>query len=279
VPGYVERDFNKRGGRDYRLDALLDIKDFTATMIDLVLERNSKRLKRYDRDQGMPADVVVLSPIELWHWGIQHRSGRSQAWPEEYVRFRLMPTAVVSVDRNGALFQGRHYVGPSLTAAMTAARLGRRQKVTISFDPRVTDAVYLHVPKAEHGFEVCGLHERSRAYADRTCVEADQDYRLMNAANRDANTSEVTRSINVQARLNQRVKAAKARKVPDPDTPKSRKTAGIGQNRRAEKEQTKREHGEAFRPAPNPAANGAPKQQSAASTNFSEHGLAYYMED
>lgn len=279
IPGYIAKDFGIRGGRDYRLDAILDIHAFTAIIIDLVLARNSKTLTRYDRDQGMPADVVKLAPIELYHWGMRHRSGRSQAWPEEYIRFRLMPTAQVSVDRNGIRFQGRSYVGPSVLRLMTKARMGEGEKVTISFDPRVTDAVYLHMPDAEHGFEVCTLHDNSRAYAGRTCVEADQERQLMESARRDAGTPEATRSINVKGRMEKRVKEARARKGPDPDTPRSQQLGGIRENRRAEKERTKRSEGEAFRPrAAVPAEPGKVIAFPApALDDFSETNLSDFM--
>lgn len=257
TPGYVDKDFKKRGGRDYRLDAVFDIDEFTTTIIDLVLARNADTLAKYDRDQGMPGGVVKLAPIQLWHWGMQHRSGRSQAWPEEYVRFRLLPVAEASVDRNGISFQGRSYVGPSVRRLMSKARMGESGTVTISFDPRVVDAVYLHVPEAEHGFEVCELHLASRAYAGLTCVEADQDRQLVAAAKRDAGTADATRKVNVNDRMQRRVEAAEAKKVPDPHTTLKEKVGSIRENRRAEKERTRAEHGEAFRPAPAPERSEA----------------------
>lgn len=279
VPGYVAKDYGKRGGRDYRLDAVLDVHEFTATIIDLVLERNSKTLQHYDRDQGMPGDVVRVAPIELWHWGMQHRSGRSQAWPEEYVRFRLMPTAVVRVDRNGIGFQGRSYVGPSIHRMMTQARMGQGKSVTISFDPRVTDVVYLHSADAEHGFEACELHEKSRAYANRTGFEADQDRQCASVARRDAQTADVTRSINVSRRLEERVAMAAARKVADPDTPKSHKVRDIRDNRRSEKTRTKSVEGAAFRPSPDPKPETATviPFPGTAADDFAESGLSDFI--
>lgn len=261
APGYVAKDYGTRGTRDYRLDAVLDVHEFTATMIDIVLSRNSAVLKKYDRDQGMPGDVVELSPIELWHWGLQHRSGRMQVWPENYVRFRLLPVAEVSVDRNGIAFQGRSYVGPSIVRLMSKARMGSRVRVTISIDPRVTDTVYLHNEDAPSGYEVCTLHEASRAYAGRTCVEADLDRQLMGAARRDAETRDVTRDINVNRRLEARIAAARARKPADEHVPKSHKLRDIRANRRAEKNQTKIDHGAAFRPEPAEPASQGPASQ------------------
>lgn len=247
APGYVAKDYGMRGARDYRLDATLDISEFTATMIDIVLARNSTVLENYDRDQGMPAGIVELAPIELWHWGVVNRSGRSQAWPEEYVRFRLLPTAEVSVDRRGISFQGRSYIAPRILDLMSKARMGRSSKVTISFDPRTTDAVYFHVEDAEHGFEVCTLHEASRAYAGRTCVEADFDRQIMVDAWRDAETKDVTRKINVAKRLEARIADAEARKATDV-RPKSHRIRDIRENRRDEKRKTQADQAAAFRP-------------------------------
>lgn len=283
TPGYVAKDFGRRGARDYRLDAVLDIQEFTATMIDMVLNRNSATLNNYDRDQGMPGGVVKLAPIELWHWGVQHRSGRSQVWPEEYVRFRLLPVLEVSVDRNGISFQGRSYVGPSVLQLMSRARMGERSKVKISFDPRVTDAVYLHVDDAASGFEVCTLHARSRAYAGQTALEADQDHHLMNAARRDAETEDVTRKINVARRLEARIEVAEASKPDERHVAKSQRLKDIRGNRRAEKERTKAEHGDAFRPGkaePRDLSHGSVLPfVSPTVEDFSESSLTDFMDD
>jgi hypothetical protein len=279
VPGYVEKDFTKRGARDYRLDALFDINSFTATMIDIVLERNSKTLEKYDRDQGMPADTVPLSPIELWHWGIRHRSGRFQAWPEEYVRFRLMPTAKASVDRNGISFQGRSYVGKHVLRMMSQARMGQTQQVVVSFDPRIADAVYLHTDEEPCGFEACGFHPNSRAYEGRTCVEADQDFQLLQSARRDRRGSDATRAINTAERMKKRVRDAKALRAPDREISKSEQTKGIRENRRSEKEVTKQLHGESFRPArPDRASSGivVPIRQPTPD-DYAESTLADFM--
>ncbi len=127
--------------------------------------------------------------------------------------------------------------------------MGKRSRVTISFDPRVTDVVYLHAEGTEYGFEVCTLHDASRAYSGRTCLEADLDRERMGAGIRDAETRDVTTSINVDKRLEARVASAKARKPEDRHVPKSHRVADIRENRKAEKTRTKTEQGDAFRPA------------------------------
>ena len=76
LPGHVNHSAAKRGGKDYRLDAILDIRQFTKIVIQCVLNHNNQHLiKGYNRTEDMIADNVTPVPIELWKWGIQQRSG------------------------------------------------------------------------------------------------------------------------------------------------------------------------------------------------------------
>lgn len=76
LPGHVKPDMAQRGGKDYRLDAKLDIRQFTKIMIQCVLNHNNDHfLEGYERTEGMIADDVEPIPAKLWEWGIQHCSG------------------------------------------------------------------------------------------------------------------------------------------------------------------------------------------------------------
>ena len=67
VPGFIEPDFRERGARDYRLDATLDLDEFTAAIINIVLYYNNQhQLTGYARDPQMIADEVNAVPLELW---------------------------------------------------------------------------------------------------------------------------------------------------------------------------------------------------------------------
>jgi transposase InsO family protein len=66
VPGYIQCDFRQRGGRDYRLDAVLDLDQFTRIIIDCVLHYNNQHeLEGYDKTQDMAADDVAPVAIEV----------------------------------------------------------------------------------------------------------------------------------------------------------------------------------------------------------------------
>lgn len=66
APGFIEPDFQERGARDYRLEAALDLDDFTAMLIRCALRQNNEHPISYPRDPAMIAEDVNPIPIELW---------------------------------------------------------------------------------------------------------------------------------------------------------------------------------------------------------------------
>ena len=92
LPGTVDPDVRERGDRDYRLDAKLDIYQFTQIIIKCALYHNNQyRLKNYDREEMMVADEEECIPREIWNWGIANRAGKLRSVPEDIVKLNLMP--------------------------------------------------------------------------------------------------------------------------------------------------------------------------------------------
>lgn len=237
VPGYVRHDRVRDPSRDYRLDAVFDVHEFEATMVDLVLERNQKLIEKYDRDQGMPVGEVAASPLELFHWGLQHRTGRMHFWPDEYLRFRLLPTATAVIDRHGLRFKDRHYISPGILAsgAMSKARMGHSVSAEISYFPNLTDVVFMHDPTAPHGYEICCLTDRSRASAGVTMAEDELERLEQKALAASRRIPELTNAINVDQRMEERIQAAKARRPSAEGVSKKSRLSEISSNRKAER--------------------------------------------
>lgn len=164
VDGYVETDFRARGGKDYRLDAVLDIDDLTRIIIRNVLHyNNAHELKKYPRHPGMTEDRVPSVPREMWNWGIANVGGLPRVPREEVFAFALMPTMQTSVRREGIYFQGAHYTCPHAVANKWFEKAGEaRFPVTISYDKRNSDEIYVHDPKDPKGFHVAVLTNGSR---------------------------------------------------------------------------------------------------------------------
>ncbi len=104
-------------------------------------------------------------PVDLWEWGINNRSGRLRTYPSDGVRFNLLPSMKATVTEMG---RGRHggsyYICNKALEErwLDCARQRGNWSVTVSYDPRDRDEIYLHDEAAPSGYQACTLTERSR---------------------------------------------------------------------------------------------------------------------
>lgn len=146
LPGHVKPDMSKRGGKDYRLDAKLDIRQFTKVMIHCVLNHNKDHyLEGYDRKERMIADDVKPIPLELWNWGIANCSGLLRTVPEYTIKLCLMPTDKARVTEKGIKYKNLYYISErTITEGwFEKARAKGSYKVDISYDPRDMSNIYV----------------------------------------------------------------------------------------------------------------------------------------
>jgi len=146
LPGHVKPDMAQRGGKDYRLDAKLDIIQFTKIMIQCVLNHNNSHLlEGYERSERMIADEVVPIPIKLWEWGITHCSGVLRTVTEDTIKLCLMPADTALVTSKGVKFKGLHYLCERAISEhwFETARAKGSYRVDISYDPRNMGQIYV----------------------------------------------------------------------------------------------------------------------------------------
>jgi hypothetical protein len=220
APGYVRPQPRQRGERDHRLDAKLNLDEFTQIVITSVLAyNNNHEVKGYDRSVGLVRDDVPAIPIDLWEWGCHNASGVMRSYPSEAVKFALMPTAQATVTVHGIKIFDLYYACREVLADkwLDRARQEGQWKVTISYDPRSADTIYLHYPKAASGFVVCSLSERSRAYRAGSFWDSGQsfeDLKIASANNRvnraDANSTRNKRIQDVIKKATEQTEAAVA---------------------------------------------------------------------
>ena len=246
LPGHVKPDMSERGGRDYRLDAKLDIRQLTKILIQCVLQHNNHHfMDGYERTADMIADNVEPVPIKLWNWGISHLSGTLRSFPEETVKLCLMPTDTASVTAKGIRFKGLYYLCERAVEErwFEKARAKGSFKEDISYDPRNMSAIY--VRDSSGSFDRCFLAEWQDKYVD-MCLdeicylqESEKLLRRQNAAKEMATKAGLSAAIEgVVAEAE-----AMARQTAVPKS-KTARTKNIRENRRNEKERNRRD--EAF---------------------------------
>lgn len=174
LPGAVNTDFMQRGGRDYRLDAKLDLMQFTAIIIKCALYHNNHyRITNFNKDEMMVADEVEPIPREVWNWGIANRMGKLRQVDEEVVKLNLMPSDEGVVTAKGIRFKGLFYSSKSSMKEQwfVKARSSGSWKVPVSYDPRNMN--YIYIKKSATEFEKCYLLEYQTAFKGKYIEEIE----------------------------------------------------------------------------------------------------------
>ena len=141
LPGYVIPDADKRIGKDYRLDAKLDIYQFTQIIIRCALHHNnSNYLTSYNRSETLIASDVPPIPIKMWEWDIRHRSGMLKSYPSDIVKLNLLPTALARITASGINFKSMRYSCDKAIREgwFDRARIRGSEEIEITYDPRTT---------------------------------------------------------------------------------------------------------------------------------------------
>ena len=238
VPGYIEVDYRERGGTDYRLDATLDLDQFTEILINCVLYYNNRHeLTGYDRDQDVAASGIRTVPLDLWEWGIENRTGSLRRFREEDVRFSLLPQHAASVTTRGIQFRGAYY---SCDVAMEErwfdrARQNGRWTVTVCYDPRDMDVIYLQRSDRSNPFVSCYLTEYSRQARDLSLWEIEQNQNIRKHQQANNRKRDQIARADLSATINQIVNKAEAQKPEIKDLSNAERTGAIRENRAAEK--------------------------------------------
>ena len=242
LPGYVKPDMPKRGGKDYRLDAKLDLHQFTKIMILSVLFQNNEHfLATYERDADMIAAEIPPIPLKIWEWGIPNRMGLLRSCDEETVKLCLMPAGTATVYSKGIQFKNIYYLSDRAIAErwFENARAKGSFKVNVSYDPRNMSNIYVRVP-GENIYDQCYLAEWENKYRNRRIEEIDYLVETEKQMLNKHESAELKAKLDLNAEIENVVKDAEemARQTAIPKS-KTQRTKDIRSNRNAEKERNR----------------------------------------
>ena len=232
LPGKVKKDFGERGSRDYRLDAKLDIRQFTRIIIKCVLfYNNSHFMEGYRKEPQMRRMGILPVPRELWNFGLKYRSGGLMVMPREKVRYTLLPKEEASVTERGIAFHGMFYSCPEAFREnwFSLARIQGRQKINVAYNPCSTASVYL---LTEDGRYIhCMRSDLEGCEADTTFTEADSDHQKDLDQKAAHEHEELERKAELNDFIEGEIKKAEGMTGPDPGIPKTKRLADIRKNR------------------------------------------------
>lgn len=236
TPGSIQKEFRKRGDRDYRLDATLTLVEFTRVYINIVLHHNNKIIEKYPMDKEMIADEIVATPLNLWKWGIENRKGRLKIVDRELFRLNILPKGKASISRSGIRFRGLYYSSEKAIQEQWFINLKVRS-VEIVYDPRNMNKIYIPYNNGAK-FDECYLVDISIQYKDCLLEEVIFNQEL-EAELRERELGEQNQnSLNLEKEIEAIVKNAKKEKskAMDYSTSSNKKLKHIRHNRTVEKE-------------------------------------------
>lgn len=242
IPGKVDGTFRERGDKDYRLDAKLTLKEFTAIIIRTILYHNNHHiLKNYDRSEYQIEDDVKCIPIELWNWGIENTSGVLRTLPEDIVKLNLLPIDYATVTGRGVKFKGVFY---ACTEALKdgwfeKARNNGSWKIKVAYDLRKMDYIYI---KKDNGrnFDKCFLLDHQHKYKGKSFEDVQY---LLEREKLDIDLmreNELQEKVNLMESIEKIVKESKESYTYTNES-NTQRLKGISDNRKFEKELNRKE--------------------------------------
>lgn len=246
LPGKVLPDMSGRGGHDYRLDAKLDIRQFTEIIIRCVLYyNNSHSMDYFEKNEQMMQMGVDAVPLELWNFGIRYCSGCLKTIPKDTLRLALMPMDKASVTERGIRFKGMYYSCEEALKSLwfEKARAKGTYRVKIYYDPRDMGAILVENPM---GTEVirCELVEWEMKYAGKQLDEVWYEQEKEKLRNKELKAKELEAKINLGKQIESIVDSAEQKSGADNAASKAERIRNIRANRKNEKEEIRKK--EAF---------------------------------
>lgn len=209
TPGAIQKEYRERGDRDYRLDATLNLKEFTALIITLVLHHNHKIIEKYPMGKEMITDGIV-TPINLWNWGIQNRKGRLRTIDRNILRLNVLPRGKATISRAGIKFKNLLYGSRKAIEEQWYSKLKNRS-IEIVYDPRNVEKIY--IPHDDGmDFEVCTLLEPSQQYRHDFLEEIIFQQQLRKELEEIERSNQIQLTINTDAMIDEIIKKAEKKK-------------------------------------------------------------------
>ncbi|MEK3979691.1 transposase [Psychrobacillus sp. FSL K6-2836] len=236
APGSIQKEYRERGDRDYRLDASLNLTEFTKIIIHLVLHHNQKIIDKYPLEKEMMVDRLTATPSNLWYWGIGNKKGRLQTVTEQNVlRLNLLPKGKAKITRAGIRFKGLSYGSEKALNEQWYLKY-RKKSIEIVYDPRNMNQLY--IPHADgYNFDTCYLLDTSKQFKGTFLEEIEFFQELREELKKEETINQIENTIQIDAEIESIIKEAVAGKkstVPT-NVSKSEKIKGIRVNRQAEK--------------------------------------------
>ncbi|MBB2482491.1 DDE-type integrase/transposase/recombinase [Bacillus sp. APMAM] len=165
LPGSVHKDFNKRGGQDYRKNAVLTLKEYSRILVKCIIYyNNSHYLSNYPLTKDMIEEKVTPVPIEIFKWGLRNGTGQLRTMSSDLIKSIIYPVKKATVTAKGIFLDGLYYSCPTAIKErwFSNARQRGTWKINVHYDPQSMSQIYLRHDR--RNYEICTLLNQYEMY-------------------------------------------------------------------------------------------------------------------
>ena len=237
LPGGVKPDLSQRGGPDYRLDAILDLEQFTRIIIHNTLIYNQVTMESFEPSADMMKAGVELTPLSLWNWGIHNSSGALRVMDEETVKLALMPEDTCDITREGIKFNKLFYICEEAEKEQwfENARRDGTYKMKVSYDPRDVHAIYVYPESGDRPVRAV-LLDWEQKYDGKSIDECEYEMEVTDLLKGKRAKKDKDAKLTADNFVDSVLAEAKAMKADVSGMSKRERISGIKSNRKQEKD-------------------------------------------
>lgn len=238
LPGFVEKGGKRRGGPDYRLDAKLNVDEFTAIIIYSILLRNITVRASYPGTAEMARDSIPYVPLELWNWGIRNSYSETRKMPLDTVRFNLWPSKTARLDRKGLeVWPDVFYNSPDLLSTPWYLKAQENHsKLEVRYYPDDISIILVRCPYDRKKFYPCKLTEHSRRFMGMSLNDYQTQQLQTKKTSRAHESDTKGQTLGYEASIQNIIKQAKGsyKHERDPNLSNAERTKNLKKHRKEE---------------------------------------------
>lgn len=136
--GVIEKDFQKRGIKDYRLESCLTIEQFEKIIIHTIIYYNNRVLENFPYSDDMMKDGIVPSPAGIWDYQTEYGNSNLLSVSKEQLVLTLLPRTEGRFTRKGLVVNKMRYDADGFTEEYLNG-----EKCTVAFNPDDASVVWL----------------------------------------------------------------------------------------------------------------------------------------
>lgn len=136
--GVIEKDFQKRGIKDYRLESCLTIEQFEKIIIHTIIYYNNRVLENFPYSDDIMKDGIVPSPAGIWDYQTEYGNSNLLSVSKEQLVLTLLPRTEGRFTRKGLVVNKMRYDADGFTEEYLNG-----EKCTVAFNPDDASVVWL----------------------------------------------------------------------------------------------------------------------------------------